>query len=393
MPDSTRLLFAAVLGAAICHAAASLAQAELPQPPRVTLVGMLTLPDTAPAADGTGELPVTGLSGVTWLGDDRFAAIMDNSDRLLLFRLSFSPMGKPLEALDLRVVALGERHDYEDLAPCPPRLVERITEKRRARGDPVPGNCLLVCEEQTPAIRAVDIDSGGLLGIVPIPPIAKTRRPNRGLESLAVDPDGSHIWTATEEAVPADGPSTTATAGTVVRLMRIAVPGAESAAGEAQFAYGVDPPHGFVRVFAGEPLSGVTAIAALERGRLLVLERSAGPGLPPFMSAISLVDTAPAPDVTDVPDGLAGRPELHIAKTPLWQDALGCNVEGLCLGPTLPDGGRMLVAVADNGGLGTPNQLITLVLREPGRSMDASAIGGAAAIVGVVLLLVRLTSP
>ena len=228
---------------------------------------------------------------------------------------------------------------------------------------------------------------------MPIPEIAKTRRVNRGLESLAVDPDGSHIWTATEEAVPGDGPAASPTAGTVVRLMRIAVPGAESAAGEAQFAYAADPPHRFLRIFTGEPLAGVTALVALDRGRLLVLERAAGPGLPPFTSALYLVETRVSADVTDVSGGLANRTELHISKTPLWRDALGCNVEGLCLGPVLADGGQTLVAVADNGGLGTPTQLIGLVMREAPRAVDASAVGGAAAIVGVVLLLVRITSP
>ena len=80
------------------------------------------------------------------------------------------------------------------------------------------------------------------------------------------------------------------------------------------FAYQVDPPHRFVRVFTGEPLSGVSALVALYRGRLLVLERAAGPGLPPFMSAIYLVQTHVAADVTDVPDRLATRGELHIQK-------------------------------------------------------------------------------
>jgi hypothetical protein len=395
MPASPRRMPLLLIAVSLCWLLSSgpTAVAEPPAPLRVTLAGTLTLPDTAPAVDGSGDLEITGLSGVTWLDEDRFAAIMDNSDRLLLFRLTFASTGEPEAVSDLRILVLGERHDYEDLAPCPPRLLERIAEKRRTRGNDAPAHCLLVCEEQTPAIRAIDLDTGALLGIVPVPPIAATRRINRGLESLAVDPDGSHIWTATEEAVPADGPGSTADAGTVVRLMRIAVPGAESAAGEAQFAYQVDPPHRFVRVFTGEPLSGVSALVALDRGRLLVLERAAGPGLPPFMSAIYLVQTHVAADVTDVPDRLATRRELHIPKERLWRDALGCNVEGLCLGPVLPDGGQTLVAVADNGGLGTPNQLIGLVLRETRQAYDASAVGGAAAIVGVVLLLVRITSP
>jgi hypothetical protein len=394
MPSPPRLFPVFTAAVILLGGLSSVGWAVDPAPPlRVTLAGTLTLPDTAPATNGSGELPITGLSGVTWLGEDRFAAIMDNSDRLLLFRLAVSKSGEPEAVSDLQIVILGEHHDYEDLALCPPRLLARIAEKRAARGDSIPTNCLLVCEEKTPAIRAIDLDTGDLLGIVPIPEIAKTRRVNRGLESLAVDPDGSHIWTATEEAVPGDGPAASPTAGTVVRLMRIAVPGAESAAGEAQFAYAADPPHRFLRIFTGEPLAGVTALVALDRGRLLVLERAAGPGLPPFTSALYLVETRVSADVTDVSGGLANRTELHISKTPLWRDALGCNVEGLCLGPALADGGQTLVAVADNGGLGTPTQLIGLVMREAPRAVDASAVGGAAAIVGVVLLLVRITSP
>jgi len=362
--------------------------------PRISLAGTLILPDTAPGPDGR-DLPVTGLSGITWLGDDRYAAIMDNSDRLLVLRISLAATGKPLAARDLRIVVLDRALDYEDLAPCPEPLAARIVQRRLARGDPPPRNCLLVCEETTPAVRAIDMDSGSLLGIVPIPDIMRTRRPNRGLEALAVDPDGRQIWTATEEAVPADGPAATIDGGTVVRIARIAVPAVEAAAPQEfpQLAYAVDPPHRFLRVFAGDPLSGVVALVALGDDRLLVLERSGGPGLPPFEKRIYLVAAADAEDVSQVPGKLAERADLHVPKHLLWRDTLGCNVEGLCLGPPLAAGGRVLVAVADNGGLGTPNQLVTLVFDEGPAKVDASWIGAGAALAGLTLLVLRLTSP
>jgi len=356
-------------------------------PPSVALAGSLSLPATA--TEGGPE--ITGLSGVTWLGDDRYAAILDNSDRLLLFRLTVSRTGAPERVFDLEIVTLAERHDYEDVAACPPALAARIADRRRARGTTVPDTCLLVCEEDTPAIRAIDLDRGDLLGIVPIPELLLTRRPNRGLEALASDPDGRFIWTATEEAVPADGPAAGVGQATVVRIARIAVPGSGDTGG--QFAYIVEPPHTFARVFAGEPLSGLVALAALGQDRLLVLERSGAPGLPPFKSRIALVDTRRGTDVSDLPGGLAERPETALAKQVLWEDALGCNLEGLCLGPQLSGGRQLLVAVADNGGLGTPTQLVTLVLSHPDAAVDVSAVGVAAAVAGMALLLVRLTSP
>jgi hypothetical protein len=140
----------------------------------------------------------------------------------------------------------------------------------------------------------------------------------------------------------------------VVRLVRVPLAGA---GGAFQAAYRVDPPHGIVPVFAGPTFSGVVAIVALGRDRLLVLERSAGPGLPPFESRIYLVDTARAADVSGITGGLAEHRDTFVAKALLWSGALGLNLEGLCLGPRLSANRRALVAIADNGGLETPTQV------------------------------------
>ncbi|MFM7137814.1 MAG: esterase-like activity of phytase family protein [Planctomycetota bacterium] len=358
-------------------------------PPSVEFAGSLRLPEIV----GPNGPPLTGLSGIAWMGNDRYAAVLDNSDHLLLFRLAVGPTGAPEAASDLRFITLGEVHDYEDVAPCPPALARRIATRRRERGDRVPATVLLVCEEDTPAIRAIDADSGDLLGIVPIPPRLAQRRPNRGLESVAVEPDGRCIWAATEEALPADGPAAADGRGTVVRIARIPVPDSTAPPPAAEFAYAVDPPHAFVRVLAGEPLAGLVALVPLGSGRLLALERSAGPGLPPFESRLALIDTASGRDVSDREGSLASRPDDHLAKVSVWRDTLGCNLEGLCLGPRLADGRRLLVGVADNGGLGTPTQLVTLKLREGPAPIDASALGLAAALAGTALLALRLTSP
>jgi len=382
-------LAAAVLAAATASAQSS-SQPSVPTDaglPTVEYRGTLALPDRAPTADGT-EVGITGLSGITWLGADRYAAVMDNSDLLLRFRLALARDGTPVAVTDLAAVRLGERHDYEDLAPCPAPLARRIAAKRGCAADGI----LLLCEEDTPAIRAVAAD-GALLGVVPVPEILRGRRSNRGLEALAVDPDGHVAWTANEEALPGDGPAPTTEAGTVVRLVRIPLPADDGAAGSsAQFAYATDPPHPFARVFPGEPFAGVTALVALGAGRLLVLERSAGPGLPPFANRILLVDTAAATDVSAIDRDLASRADV-VGKRPLWQESLGCNLEGLCLGPPLPAGGRALVAIADNGGIGTPNQLVGLVLRPPRAAIDAFTAGTIAVLVVLALIAARLTSP
>jgi hypothetical protein len=383
---------ATLLAVVVTHGADRTTAAPPPLP-HIERAGGITLPERAEADGPLAGSLITGLSGIAWLGGDRYVAVMDNSDRLLSFRLEVSLTGEPERVSDLKLIRLGEQHDYEDVAPCPPLLARRIAERRRARGDRVPTSSLLVCEENTPAIRAVDAESGELLGIVPVPGVFAGRRPNRGLESLAVDPDGRVIWTALEEALPADGSASGEGRGTVVRIARIAVPDAADAPPDAQFAYAVAAPHAFVRILSGEPLAGLVALVALGDGRLLALERAAGPGLPPFKSRITLIDTAAAGDVSAVEADLADLSDRHLVRSLLWEDALGCNLEGLCLGPRLADGRRLLVGVADNGGLGTPNQLVTLRLRDGPPPIDASLLGIAAVVAGLAVFALRLTSP
>jgi hypothetical protein len=380
------LAFCASLALVECAHAADSA-AVPPKPPyRIVQRGSVMLPQSA--ADQAGnDVPITGLSGIAWLGDEQYAAIMDNSDNVVLFTLALARDGTPREPSDVRVLTLSEKHDYEDIAPCPEPLQQRIAARRVRQGFPDPGRCLLVVEEDTPAIRAISLADGSLLGVIPTPKAFATRRPNRGFESLDIEPDGHHIWTANEEALPADGPAATAAAGTVVRLARIAIPEPGQTAPEvpAQLAYAVDPPHGFARVFFGDSLSGVTAVAGLEQGRLLVLERSGCPGLPPFENRMYLVNTKDATDVTASDGALAEHPENHARKTLLWQDQLGCNLEGLCLGRSLGGKRRSLLAIADNNGIGTPNLVVGFTLEDPTGDIPLPMILGTAGVVAIAL--------
>ena len=376
--------------------------------PSVVLQGAIPLPNRADDADGNG-VEITGLSGVAWLGDDRYVAVMDNSEHLLVFRLSLTQTGKPLGVEDLRIVKLSQRHDYEDVVPCP-AAVARGMQQDRGDAEGERGNesepCVLVCEEDTPAVRLFSLVDGRMLGALPLPENLLTRRPNRGLESLAIEPSGRSVWTANEEALANDGPPAAVGGGTVVRLTRLPLAPAEQPlpfdrlrsrreqpAAAVQVAYRVDPPHPFLRVFAGQPLSGLAALVALGNGRLLTLERSGAPGLPPFASRIYLVDTGNAVDVSAVERDLAARKEAVVEKRLLWSDSLGINLEGLCLGPLLADGNRSLVAIADNGGLGTPNQLVGLALVAPAPAVKPGVLGAVAALVAIALVVGRLTSP
>lgn len=327
------------------------------------MAGSLPFPAEAASADGA-PTAVTGLSGLTRLTDDSWAAAMDNSDVVVTFTLRVSAQGEPTAITDAKALKLEAKHDYEDIAVCPPGLTKRIARRFTTRGRPDPGPCLLLCEEDTPAIRGAAIATGALVGMVPLPEPLLSPRPNRGLESLAVDPDGTWLFTANEEATASDGPGPRIGQGTVVRLCAIPVPGA--AASDAitkQFAYEVDPPHDFVSFGNQPPFSGLVALVALGGGRLLTLERSAGHGIPPLENRIYLVKTAGAKDVSTIERDLARHKDAFLDKRLLWRDSLGLNLEGLGMGPALADGHRLLAAIADNGGFGTPTQIVTFRLR------------------------------
>jgi hypothetical protein len=386
----------AVVAAACLHAFVAGAGSATAAPVKVSWRGSLTLPSTAADAAGNA-VPVTGLSGVAWLGGDRYVAAMDNSRHVLLFRLTLSQTGKPLAVDGMRAVRLSQRHDFEDVATCPPEVAAAL--ERERRGGPAPAvdrddRAVFLCEEDTPAVRVFSLADGRMVGAVTLPDNLLSRRPNRGLESLAVEADGRFVWTANEEPLPADGPPTATAAPGIVRLTRLPLPRAgEPTAGILQVAYPVDPPHEFVRLFAGQPLSGLSALVSLGGGSLLALERSGAPGLPPFASRIYRIDVGGAADISQVEGDLAARTEARLQKRLLWSDSLGVNLEGLCLGPWLADGDRALVAIADNGGLGTPNQLVGLGLETPALPVRPGLVAAVVALVAIALVVGRLTSP
>jgi hypothetical protein len=316
---------------------------------RVELAGpLLPLPATLPLLDG-GEVRVTGVSGITWLGGDRYAAVMDNSRYLLTFAVEVDPSGQPQRITAGQIVPLPETHDYEDLAAWPP---------------PGPGTAeatgvsrLFLAEEDTPAVRICRWPDAQLDGGLRLPNVFRSIRPNRGVEAVAADPDGEHVWAANEEALLPDGPAPTPATGTVIRLARLAIAPDRQPTGRAfQAGYGVTPPHPFVRLLEHPVYAGVVALVALGDGKLLVLERSGCPGLPPFANRIEWIDTAAAADVSVLDGGLAMHPDRLVAKRTLWTGSVAGNLEGLCLGPPLGQG-RLLLGVTDDGGMALPSAL------------------------------------
>ena len=110
-------------------------------------------------------------------------------------------------------------------------------------------------------------------------------------------------------------------------------------------------------------VNGLVEILPVNRGFLLSMERSfsVGSGNTVRIHSVALPG---ADDVTGVPDLDAVAPVQPASKSLVLDlDDLGLtldNLEGMTLGPRLPDGGRALVLMSDNNF--TPGQVSQFLL-------------------------------
>ena len=313
---------------------------------------------------------IVGLSGITNLGNDRYASVMDNSNHVVALKITCKDDGTIAAATVLGGLTVPTSRDYEGIAYTNPTR-----------------HSVFLSNEATPpppALYEYNLKTGALMQTVAMPTVFNHQVDNRGLESLTRRPDGKEMWTANEEALTADGPLSTISTGTMVRLVRFVVNG-DSVQPAEQYAYNVEPIH----TGLGKPYSsGLSDLCELTDGMLLTLERSAIEGLPVFETRIYQVDFSGATDVSRgaLADGLIGQSYLPVKKTLLLKSVkIGENLEGLCLGPKLPNGNQVLLGVVDSGDPISKNTVVAFELIAPTPLPMGMILGGAGgALVAVV---------
>jgi hypothetical protein len=167
-------------------------------------------------------------------------------------------------------------------------------------------------------------------------------RPNNALEGLSLSPDGRFLFAAMEAPLEQDGPAVNADHGALIRITKFDI---ESRTPVAQYAYPVEaspPPTRF---------NGVSDILALSDTSFLVVERAAT--LPHLAVSVYRADLGSATDTSHMPS-LSGQPVTPMTKT-LATDLNVVpglrpldNIEGITLGPKLPDGRQSVVLVSDD---------------------------------------------
>ncbi|MBX3027406.1 esterase-like activity of phytase family protein [bacterium] len=280
-------------------------------------------PGQGPVPLAAGSPGARELSGLAWAGGDRFAAVSDDDGRLYWLRIAVDPATGRIGAAEaVAALPLPTSRDLEGIALTPD------------------GQSVVVSDEVGPAVREYRLADGAWQRTATLPPVFASLRNNLGLESLARDPSGQY-WTANEEALTVDGPTSSAGQGTLVRLLRLDA----DLRPTGQWAYRTDPIAG-AAVLADRG-TGLSELAALPDGRLLALERSLGSeGL---RIRLYELDLAGATEVSGI-SALAGADVVPVAKTLLWQrTAPNQNFEGMAVGPTLADGSHSLILVSDDG--------------------------------------------
>ena len=177
---------------------------------------------------------------------------------------------------------------------------------------------------------------------------------NRGFEALSYDETSGLFWTTTEAPLKSDG--------FLPRLHRLQSFTRDGEPAESRLYQTDEPMLSAANTTAY--VFGIPALAALDDGRLLVLEREVyvpqggfWDKLQKSFTSVNLYLVDPVHDAA----GILRKSLLCSFRTGALDLA---NFEGMCLGPTLPDGQRSLVLIADSekGSGGLTQEYVKVIL-------------------------------
>ena len=275
-------------------------------------------------------VPAGNYSGICWLGGDRYAVVDDKSPSA-----GFRPLTIQIDSLTGDILSV--RADSFVTSNQPNRDEEGICYVPHT-------NTVFVSSESDGQIIEYTLD-GQLTGRrLNIPEVFAGIYSNRGFEALTYNAVTRQFWTTTENSLKCDGqkPNSRRAISNRLRLQ--------------SFSDDLQPLHQYWYVTdtlaadspEGKCTLGVSGLAALDDGRIVVLERriqrtASGIG---SHARVRLYMVSPA----DHQPG-AELPKLLLAD---FHTAINltrrsfANYEGLCVGPRLADGRQVLLLVADS---------------------------------------------
>jgi len=359
MASISRRLAPLVVAFAVAAFAVAGASAHGSKPPKLQFLGQAIVPTGTTFAGTT----IGGLSSITY--DKKRGVFYSNSDD----QSQFNPARFYTLHIDLSNGNLtnGDVHFDSVTTLLAPSGLPYAPFSLDPEGLTLTKNDELILTSEgiantgiAPFVRRYSL-GGAFLGDLPVPdaflPTSPTHgvRNNLAFEAAAVAPNGRHLYVGMEAALAQDGPAASLTNGSASRILRYNLATGRL---ERQNVYFTDPiarPPVPSTQFA---VSGLVELLPFNDQFMLSMERSFSVGAPTLGNTgntIKLYSVAfPGATNVDGDDSIAGilgkvRP---VKKTLLLNlDALGIpldNVEGMTIGPRLPDGRKSLVLVSDN---------------------------------------------
>ena len=269
-------------------------------------------------------------SGITWLGGSRYAVANDKSPTA----------GFYLMTIDIDSITgelLSVREDTFLTSGQPNRDEEGICY--------VPQNqTVFVSGEKDQEILEYNLQ-GQLTGRkLNIPEVFKTSYSNGGFEALTYQIQTHRFWTTTEHTLKADGekPSIERKIKNRLRLQSFG----DDLQPKEQYWYETDSTN--IRKKKGRSILGVSGLAALDDGRIVVLERELY--FPKKqIGSYSLVKLYLIDPSQCQPGEILQKTLLITFKTKVNLLRRNfANFEGICIGPKLTDGRQLLILVCDS---------------------------------------------
>ncbi len=207
---------------------------------------------------------------------------------------------------------------------------------------------------EDPAVTEVN-PAGNFIDTFQLPPQLQMKateygpRQNAVFEGLTFSGDGKSLFVSVEEPLYQDGlPAGTGDSTAVTRILQFDLISKKPV---AQYAYPLDPVAYAPITPSAFKINGISDILWVGDNQLLVIERSFSTGRLSCTIKVFLADISSAENINDV-DSLKNKTVTKVSKKLLLNmDDLGRyidNIEGVTFGPTLPNGKRSLIFIADN---------------------------------------------
>ena len=300
------------------------------------------------------DIPAGGYSGITWLGDSLYAVVSDNlkQDGFFRFSIQLDSLGDITSARCIDFVDAGiPGRDSEGVAWC------------KNRGT------LFVSGEKDNEVMELSLEGKPTGKKLLLPEIIATATNNYGLEALSYNAETHRFWTTTESTLPGDGPQATPTNGVENKLRLLSFD--DSLQLIEQYWYVMDKP-----IAEAEPqhfAHGVSALAAMDDGRLLVMEREFAVPESKIGAYVNskIYVVKPTPCTANNKKASCSPIDKKTSCSPIdkkapcspplkkellteWSTAIGlldfniANYEGMCLGPKLKNGAQVIILIADS---------------------------------------------